>query len=323
MKSLKRFASSLLVCLGLALLIVPAGANAEDLEELLQQVGEEYATSYAAPFVHTFGPNLVSNVFSTASIPWHGFTFGFGIKVMAANINEDDQSFSRVIENVAFDDVITVDHPYYDDLQGRTGTILLSGPTIFGNTDTPGTIDFYSGGMLLGQGEGITGLVDTGHAPMAVPELYVGGFFGLKATFRYLPEMDLGDYGKTSFKGYGLQWSASGLLPNLPVDVMAGFFKQQLDIGTLMETTANSYFVAASKDFSVLTVYAGLAKENSEMTLTYEHEALSDNITFSVDGVQENRGILGATVGIPGVQLNAEVAKGSITTYSVGMMFGI
>ena len=34
MKSLKRFASSLLVCLGLALLIVPAGANAEDLEEL-------------------------------------------------------------------------------------------------------------------------------------------------------------------------------------------------------------------------------------------------------------------------------------------------
>ena len=332
MRSLNSLAWSLLVGLGLVLLVLPifpiftTGANAQDddqdLEELLQQVGEEYAVSYTAPFIHTFGPNLASNLFSTAAIPWHGFTFGVGVKVMASSLNEDDQTFRRVIKDVEFADYLPGTSPYFGD----TGDVVLSGPTIFGDTETDGTIRFYSNGLLLLEETGIPGLVDTKNVPMAVPELFVGGQFGLKATFRYLPEVDLGDYGKTKFKGFGIQWSAKGLLPDLPVDLMAGFFKQELDIGTLMETTTNSYFVAASKDFSVLTVYAGLAKENSEMTITYEFtDELSDiqDISFTVEGVQGKRGVLGATLGVPGVQLNAEVAKGTITTYSAGLMFGI
>ena len=326
MRSLNRLARSPLVCLWLALLILPIlpiGADAEDdgLEERLQQVGLEYAEAYAAPFIHTFGPNLVSNLFSTADIPWHGFTFGIGVKFMAAGLNENDQTFRRVIKDVNFSDFTSATSPYYGD----SGDIVISGPTIFGDTDTKGTIAFYSGGLFVGQEEGIAGQVDTKHVPMVVPELFIGGQFGLKATFRYLPEVDLGDYGKTKFKGFGLQWSAKGLLPELPVDLMAGFFKQQLDIGTLMETTGNSYFVGASKGFSVLTGYVGLAKEDSEMTISYDYEldGITDTVTFSVEGIQDTRAILGGTLGVPGVQLNAEVAKGSITTYSVGLMFGI
>ena len=319
MKSLTGIAGTLLVVLGLALLIGPAEVCAEDLEEMLQEVGQEYAESYAAPFIHTFGPNMTSNLFSTASIPWHGFTFGIGVKVTAADLDEDDQTFRRVIKNVEFSEFFSGPLPSgFDD----TGDLIISGPTIFGDTETNGTITYYSNGLSMST-EGISGLVDTKNVPMVVPEIYVGGFLGLKATLRYLPEMDLGDYGKTTFKGFGLQWSAKGLLPHLPVDFMAGFFRQQLDIDSLVEAKANTIFVGASKDFSVLTVYAGLAKEDSEMTITYEFEDLSEDISFTEEGVQTKRAILGATLGLSGMALNLEMAKGSIATYSAGLMFGI
>jgi len=314
---MRSFDRCLLACLGLVVLILPAGAFAEDesLEELLQQVGAEYAESYVAPFVHTFGPNLASNLFNTASIPWHGLTFGVGVKMTMAGLSDDDQSFRRVVSGVELSD-------YTSDYSG-TGDIVMEGPTIFGNEDDLGTISFYSGGLLLARQETITGLVETSSVPMIVPEIYVGGIVGLKATLRYLPEVDLGDYGKTKFMGFGLQWSAKGLMPELPVDVMAGFFTQKLEVGDLLETDVSSYFVGASKDFALLTGYAGLALESSEMTVTYEFEELAEDVSFTVDGVQEKRSILGATRGLPGMKLNVEMAKGSVATYSAGVMFGI
>lgn len=304
-------------------LVLAQDDDGDDLESLLQDVGAEYAESYAAPFVHTFGPNLNSNLFHTARIPWSGLTFGIGFKVTAASLSEDDQTFQRVVSGVAFDDYISPSSPYYADLNGRSGDLVMAGPTIFGDPDTEGTIQFYSDGLLLAEIDGIPGLIDTKFVPTLVPELYVGGVFGLKATLRYLPEIDLSDYGKATFMGYGLQWSAAGLLPDLPVDLMAGFSSQKLEIGDLLETTASSFFVGTSKDFAVLTAYAGLAVESSEMTIAYEFEDLGQDIEIKVDGVQDNRGILGAAFSVPGITINAEVAKGSITTYSAGLMFGM
>ncbi len=311
----------------LAVHIFPGLALAQDdnsdLQSLLQDVGAEYAESYAAPFVHTFGPNLNSNLFHTAHIPWGKLTFGIGFKATAASLNEDDQNFQRVVRGIEFDDYISPSSPFYADLNGRSGDLVMAGPTIFGDPDTDGTIQFYSDGLLLAEIDGIPGLIDTKFVPTPVPELFVGGIFGLKATLRYLPEVDLSDYGKVKFRGYGLQWSGAGLLPELPVDLMAGFSRQKLEIGDLLETTADSYFIGASKGFTVLTAYAGLAVESSEMTISYEFEDLGQDIEIKVDGVQDNRGILGAAFSFPFITINAEVAKGSITTYSAGVMFGM
>lgn len=326
LRSLVRGPWSGLMLAAVVAVVLPAASWAEDgddLESLLQDVGAEYAASYAAPFVHTFGPNLNSNLFHTASIPWAGLTFGVGFKMTAASLNEDDQTFQRTVDGVAFDDYISADNPYYDDLHGRTGSLVMSGPTIFGDPDAVGKVRFYSDGLLLAEVEGISGLVDTKFVPTPIPEAYIGGFYGLKATLRWMPEIDLSDLGKVSFKGYGLQWSPQGLLPDLPVDVMAGFSRQKLEIGDLLETNADSYFVAASKSFTMLTVYAGLAVESSDMTLTYTWEELDQDIEIKVDGVQENRATLGAALGLGLATLNAEVAKGKITTFSAGLMFGL
>ena len=316
---------TLVICLGLA--VTADTARATDLQQLIEQVGEEYGEAYASPFIHSFGPNQNSNLYSTASIPWSGLTFGIGIKVMGTNLNEEDQTFQKVVR---IDDLGEFD----PILSGQSGTAVMHGPTIFGDTEKDGQVDLYSGGIYLGSVEGIPGFWDTRWVPMATPEANIGGIFGLKATIRYFPSMKLGDIGQSEYLGYGLQWSASGLLEELPVDLMVGFFTQSLDVENtqnlgndkLIDSGASSYFLAVSKSWPAMTLYGGFAIESSDMRVTYYYEdpdipALTQEVDFSVDGRQENRFTIGLTLDIL-LDLNVEAGFGEMTTYSAGLMFG-
>ena len=312
--SIPSMSTRVLVLAAALLVLVPALAQAEDddLEGLLEQVGSEYARAYTSPFLEAFGANQNSGLYQTASIPWGRLTFGLGLKVTATHLSEDDQAFTKTVSGIDLGD-------FSDDLSG-TGTVIFSGPTIFGNDETPGTITLLpdAGGPPVAL-EGIPGLVDTRFVPMIAPEASVGGVFGLRATLRWFPEIDLGDYGKTKYLGLGFQWSPNGLLQTpLPVDVMVGYFNQQLDVGTLIETNAKSMFIAASKDFGMITVYGGLAKEESDMTVTYTYQDSGEEISFETEGSQESRITLGAKLSF----LNVEMGHGDLTSYSAGMMLG-
>jgi hypothetical protein len=303
-----------ILVLGL-LLVVPAAVLAQDnddLEELLEQVGEDYAKGYVSPFIEAFGPNQNSAMYQSAYIPWGRLTFGVGLKVMATHLNEDDQTFRSVAR---VDDLGAVD----PSLDGEAGTVIFAGPTVFGDPDTYGTVTILpdAGGPPIAL-EGIPGLVDTRFVPLFAPEASVGGVFGLKATVRYFPEMNLGDYGKTTYLGYGLQWSPAGLLTNFPVDLMIGFFDQKLDVGSLIESNAKTMFIAASKNLGPLTAYGGFHKEESDMTVSYTYLETGENITFSADARQESRITLGARFGF----FNVEMGHGDVTNYSAGAMFG-
>jgi hypothetical protein len=210
----------------------------------------------------------------------------------------------------------------------------LSGPTIFGNTETDGKAEVYVNGVLAGTLEGIPGFWDTRWVPLVTPEAYIGGIAGFKATLRYFPSMEMGDFGKTQYLGYGLQWSASGVLQNFPVDVMVGFFLTSLDVENtqglgqdkLIDSEANSYFIAISKSWPALTGYAGFAIEDSKMTVSYFYDDpdipdLTQDVNFSVDGRQESRFTLGVTLDIF-LDLNVEAGFGDMNTYSAGLMFG-
>lgn len=304
-------------------------AQATDLQQLIEQVGPAYGEAYSSPFIHAFGPNQNSNLYSTADIPWGGLTFGVGVKFMATNLNESDQTFQRVVQ---IDDL----GDYFDEpsLDGQSGTVVMHGPTIFGNTDTAGQADIYANSVFVGSVEGIPGFWDTRWVPMATPEAYIGGIIGLKATIRYFPSMKLGDIGKSEYLGYGLQWSASGLLEDLPIDLMIGFFTQSLDVENtqglgedkLIDSDASSYFLVISKSWPSLTLYGGLAIESSDMKVSYFYENtdkpdLSQNVSFSVDGRQDKRFTVGTTLDIL-LKLNVEAGFGDMTTYSAGLMFG-
>ena len=301
--------------LSLAVLVVSAQpVLAQDLEELLQQVGEEYAISYSSPFLYAFGPNQNAGMYQTASIPWSGLTFGVGLKMMATHLNAEDQNFSKNIEDVDLGD-------FDPDYAGQTGDVVMSGPTIFGDTGTNGTVTGYLHGMEVFSNETIPGLVDTRFVPLMAPEAYVGGVLGLKATIRYFPEMEMSDYGKTKYFGYGLQWSPNGLMPTFPVDLMVGFFTQELSVGTMLETNAKTYFLGASKSFTPFTVYGGFAKDESDMSIKYEYLEENLDVSFDVDGRQENHFTVGAAMHFL-LNLNVEMNVGDLVTYSGGLMFG-
>ncbi len=292
-------------------LLVVGPVLAEDLEGLLTQVGEEFGTAYASPFIEAFGPNQNSAMYQTAHIPWGGLKFGVGVKVMATHLDDSDKTFKRVLEDVDLGD-------YDPAFTGQTGDIIMEGPTVFGPTDVNGTITGYLHGIEVFKDETIPGLVETSFAPFLTPEIFVGGIFGLKGTLRYLPEMNMGDYGKTKYLGYGLQWSPNGLLPTFPIDVMVGFFSQDLTVGTLIDSTAKTYFLGVSKGVGIMTFYGGYAQEESEMTVTYVYEGDGSDVTFDASARQEDRFTLGATLGV----LNVEMGLGDMTTYSAGIMFG-
>ena len=316
---------ALVICLGLA--VTGETARATDLQQLIEQVGPVYGEAYSSPFIHAFGPAQNSNLYSTASIPWAGLTFGVGIKVMATNLNEEDQTFRKVVR---VDNLGDID----PDLDGHSGTAVMYGPTIFGDTETDGKIDLYVDGLLMGTVAGIPGFWDTRWVPMATPEVYIGGVFGFKATLRYFPSMKLGDIGKSEYLGYGLQWSASGLLEELPVDLMIGFFTQSLDVENtqglgedkLIDSGASSFFLAVSKSWPAMTLYGGFAIESSDMAVAYyfedpDYPDLAQNVSFSVDGRQDTRFTIGINLNIL-LNLNVEAGFGDMTTYSAGLMFG-
>ena len=110
-------------------------------------------------------------------------------------------------------------------------------------------------------------------------------------------------------------------MPTLPVDVMIGFFRQSLDVGTLIETDANSLFVAASKSWPRVTLYGGYAREDSEMS-----HRLHLRRRRTECGLHRRR-----HPGEPAdrrrhaerlAKLNVEMAHGDLTTYTAGLMFG-
>ncbi len=299
----------------MALAAVPArDAGAEDLEGLLEDVTGEYARSYLSPLLYSLGPDLNSGLYSTAAIPQAGLTVQFGVVASAVHLAEADQSFQKVIHDVDLG-------AYDSSFDGVMGDIVLSGPTVFGDDEVSGTAAGYVNGVQVFNQETIEGLIKSRYAPIALPQVSVGGISGFRGTVRWLPEVDLGDLGKTKVLGWGLQWSANGIAPTLPVDVMIGFFRQSLDIGTLVEVDANSMFVAASKKFSLATVYGGYAKEDSEVSIAYTYTGDGSAVDFTVDDTQESHFTLGATLNVL-AKLNVEMNHGDLTTYAAGLMFG-
>ncbi|MBK8164342.1 MAG: hypothetical protein IPK64_00105 [bacterium] len=310
-----RQAARILAALAILPALAAAPAWADELEDLLEDVTGQYAQAYLAPFTHSFGPNLNSGIFHTAAIPRSRLTIELGIKATATHLVEADQSFQKVIDGVDLSD--------YDDsvAPGTTGYVVMSGPTVFGDDETPGTVTGYVGGVQVFSQETIEGLVDTRFSPMAVPQASVGGIAGLRATVRWLPELKLGDFGKIKVFGYGLQWSPNIVAPTLPVDVMVGFFNQTVEFGTLIEADASTMFVAASKAFALATVYAGYAMEDSEIDVAYTYSGNGSTVGFTAEGTQESRVTVGATLNVL-AKLNLEMGHGDLTTYTAGLMFG-
>lgn len=286
-----------------------------DLSGLLEQVGQGYAEGYVSPLVTAIGINQNSGMYHTAKIPKSGLTISFGLKLMASKLEDEDKTFTRVVQVDANDFNSSIP-------DGTMVDATMTGPTVFGPDTETGSVSFMAPAPWGAQSvDGIAGLVDADYMPLVAPEVSVGGIFGFKAVVRGLPEIDAGDIGKVKFLGYGLQYSINSLLPVLPVDIMVGYFTQSLDIGDIMETEATSTYVAVSKSLPLLTVYGGYSMEESSVDVSYESGDFG-TVGFSADGLQDSRFTVGATLSFL-LKINAEASFGSERdSYSAGLLFG-
>jgi len=302
------------------LLLVAVPVMSQDLDELLVQVGQEYAEAYTEPIVHGVGANQNTALFHTAYIPESTLTFSIGVKFMGTYLNESDQTFRKTLTDVELNDYLDLEEG--DPGYGERGDIVMQGPTAMGDTNTKGTATAYVDGVPIYTMTTITGVADTRWVPLAAPEFQIGGIVGLKASVRYMPPIKLSKYGETSYLGYGLQWSPNFLLPDLPVDLMAGFFIQSIDVGEFIETDAQSIHIAASQTHGLATIYLGAATENSTMKVDYSQIDTGTPVSFETDGRMTARATVGATFDL-GVLVNAEMGIGKMVVYNIGIMFGM
>ncbi|WP_462281184.1 DUF6588 family protein [Salinivirga cyanobacteriivorans] len=176
-------------------------SGASDMEKLTE--------AYLEPFGKGFGTAMNAGWYNTAK-PHQLFGFDVTINATLAMVPTQDESF---------------------DLDNYTWNFLLPGP----DSESPtiaGSGDGASVGLDMGNGNTISNLYDlpsgTGFAmvPLPMMQVGVGVFKGTDLSFRFFPEVGLGDFGKVGMFGFGLRHDFKQWIPGfkkLPFDMSAQF----------------------------------------------------------------------------------------------------
>lgn len=293
-----------LVVLLLIAIVPRTGVAQTDLENALSQLTSENGKGYLQPAADLFGANMHSGYFHSAAIPRMGFTIEFAIIGMGAPVGDDQKSFT---------------------MKAPTGfnPATFKNATVFGGegtTVTDATIPSLSY-------RGPDGVFNVSLFPLAVPQLTVGSVLGTQLTLRYIPIPKAGDAipeGKTY--AVGVRHSISQWLAMLPLDVSASFFYNSMKAGDLLDFKGTQFGVEASKNFSVLVVYGGIAMENSTLKSSYTYTDPVSSTDYPVSIELDGENVFRATVG---VGLNLGVFKifadgnfGSVVQFSGGIAFG-
>ncbi|MBI3005370.1 MAG: hypothetical protein HYY49_08125 [Ignavibacteriales bacterium] len=341
----------------------------KSLENTLKDLSRDAAQSYVSPIVSGFGANLNSGWFHRAP---RGSMFGidleFGVVGMGTFFKDEHKTFGasgffRFDSTEAFRMTANINDPNYNSLpQAQRDSarrqiinqirsvnfeVGISGPTIIGsNQDTvkaffngktftvnvggqQRTIDVPSSLIALG----VTGYLEDAKAiPLVAPQLTIGTFFGSQFTFRYLPDIDVEDFGKVKYFGFGIQHNPGVWFGDiLPLDVSASFFTQTLEAGTVFKTKATAFGVNASKrlgwGFLNLTPYAGFMVESSSMTFTYDFIVdaptgpQTERVEFELTGENKTRITAGVSIKVLIVNINADYNWSKYNSASVGVMF--
>lgn len=290
---------TLSLLLAVLMVTVCAGvASAQSLEESLQKFGQDYAKGYVGPIGQTWGAAMNSGWYSTANVS-DGIDIFLGIRAMAMPVPDDSKSFK--IASI------------WD------GTVQEV-PTFFGKDEEvkiSGTEETYPKG------------INFGYSLLPVPQLSVGNIFGTRLMLRFLPEVKLGDAGTISMFGIGAQHSLNGYIPMVPLDLSAMVAYQRLTIGDIITAHGLTFGAQASKSFSVLTLYGGVAYETSTFSLSYKatYDSPSGTKTipvgFDIDGQNTVRLTLGFALGLGPIEINADYSVASQSVITAGFGFGI
>lgn len=332
----------------------------ETLQQLSEDAARQYVSPISSAFGANLNGGWFHKAPGAVIL---GFNVEIGVVGMGAFFPDDSKSFAvdgrfRFNEDEANRLIDQMDTPpppssparaaLVDEITSRYFGVGIRGATVIGAEDEHIMVDFPeetftvngnsytvpSQSIDLGFG-GFRDLADLSFLPLVAPQLSVGTVYGTQATFRYLPSLTLNDdLGKLKYFGFGIQHNPGVWLTNpLPVNVAVSFFTQKLDIGDLFKTNTTAFGLNASKQFGLkmlnVTPYAGFMFENADMEVAYIYEVdtpaglYSEEINFELESENKSRFILGVSLRLLTINLNADYNFSKYDSFTAGLTFGL
>ena len=282
------------------------GLGHAQIEDNLSAYTGPNARGYLEPLRDSLGSGLGAGLFTSAHVPTSRLLLRIEARAMVVTFGDDDRTFDAVTEE------------YFP------GTATSSrAPTVVGPTEGTQVVDPNSGATFR-----FPGGLDLERIPLAAPQLVVGGVAGTELLLRWFAA-DLGDadLGELSLFGIGVRHSVSQYVRDLPVEVAVMVVHQSFEIGDeLVDFSMTSFGAQASRRFTLLEPYAGLALDRSSMSVEYESDLTgtgSSRLSVDFEDQTSMRLTLGSALHLSVLHLNGEVAISERTTFSLGLSVGI
>ena len=269
-------------------------------EDRFEKIAESNAELYAQPFATAFGTAMNSGAYHSADVAdFFGFSISFqGMYIM---IPDDQLKFTPILPS------------------GYEANKPIA--TIFG--DKGAAYAGPDGYIALPSG------LDVNKVPMVMPQIGLS-LLGTEALFRYVPSIDVGGK-KLSLLGLGAKHEISRYIPLLPVDISVQVLYSKFQVTDLIDVKNLAFNAHASMTFGVLTPYAGLQYEATNLDLTYQIKGdplngdpnlrVDKKVSFELEGDNSVRATFGAALKLAVFVLNADVSFGSQTVLCGGLSF--
>ncbi len=352
----------------LPLLAQDSDSDSPTLEETLQALSQSAAQSYLNPISSAYGSDLNAGWFHHAPKPKKfGFDLEVGFVAMGTFFDDSKKEFSTsgsfrfrkeqaqaMTENLNLTDP-DLQNALINEIISNDYDVNISGATVIGDTANFITVKFTgrdisfidpstgdSTSVHVGDSQtilpiaGYNKLANIKALPLMAPQFSLGTVLGTQATIRYLPKTRLNDdLGDFTYFGFGIQHNPAAWLPvDLPIDIAASYYTQNLKIGDLFETSATAFGINVSKEIGWaglnITPYGGYMRESSKMRVTYDMQYdMPDGSTgtipidFEMTGENTNRITAGLSVRFLLININADYNWGQYNSVSAGITIRI
>jgi hypothetical protein len=288
-----------------ALILFLASPVSAQLGDRLSSYTGRNASGYFEPIVDGVGADLHSGLYHSARIPERELSISLEMTYMSARFSRAERTF------VAFTDGV---------FEPETSVVA---PTVVGPDEVivvkrPYEIAMFPSGF------------DIKSFDFAAPQLRIGSIYGTEALVRffflYTGDADLGNF---SLYGLGFRHSVSQYVTGLPIDVAVGAFWQRFSLGgnerggDIVSADAWTVGLQASKRFSWLEPYAGVAYDNFGMDLSYyERTTPEDKIELSFDSGDHYHMTLGLSINVSFLVVHGEYNSGGQDAFALGLALG-
>ncbi|HMS64445.1 MAG TPA: hypothetical protein PKD83_04230 [Ignavibacteria bacterium] len=310
-----------------SLLVFSNTSFSQNTNVKLSKVGETYSQNYVKPGIDAFGSILNSGFFNTASAEYDKlqpvkFTFNFSLKFFGSFFPESSRSF----------DLSYIDSVDYNGVLREVEYSVTNAPTIIGSTkNAVATGYFTDNGEIAPPQELIGGVLNTSVVPLFYPQFQFGTIYGTDAVIRFLPKINVGEFGSFAFFGFAIRHNLDHYFPNSPLNfaIQAGYQINNIDDNTdfrILKATDLFINLQASKSFtSLFTLYGGIQFEKYKGDINYvyvQDESTEIPVSFSQTADDKFRGILGGNLTVGYFNFNFDANISNRITLSTGIGVG-